>query len=64
MPPALVARAAVTRPIFEGMGLVGKAVFYALAAVSTGVFVWGVWHRAAKYRMGRAAGRGRWCGPL
>ena len=58
MPPALVARAAVTRPIFEGMGLVSKAVFYALAAVSTGVFVWGVWHRAAKYRMGRAAGRG------
>jgi len=58
IPSALVASAAVTRPIFEGMGPVSKAVFYAVAAVSTAVFAWGAWHRARKYRMGRAAGRG------
>ncbi len=49
----------VTRPLFEGMGPVSKAVFYAVAAVSTAVFGWGAWRRARKYRMGRAAGRGR-----
>ena len=47
----------VTRPVFEGIGLVGRAVFYAVAAVSTVVFVWGVWLRVRKYRMGRAARR-------
>jgi Fe-S oxidoreductase len=41
------------------MGPVSKAVFYAVAAVSTAVFGWGAWRRARKYRMGRAAGRGR-----
>jgi Fe-S oxidoreductase len=40
------------------MGPVSKAVFYAVAAVSTVIFGWGAWHRAHKYRMGRAAGRG------
>jgi len=47
----------VTRPVFEGIGLVGRAVFYAVAAVSTVVFCWGVWLRVRKYRTGRAAGR-------
>ena len=49
---------AVTRPVFEGIGPLGKAIFYAVAAVSTAVFAWGVWHRVRKYRIGRAAGRG------
>jgi Fe-S oxidoreductase len=48
----------VTRPVFEGVGPLGKAVFYALAAVSTAIFAWGVWCRVRKYRTGRAAGRG------
>ncbi|MGO8743263.1 MAG: hypothetical protein ACLQUR_12805 [Limisphaerales bacterium] len=56
IPSALVATAAVTRPIFEGMGPASLAVFYAVAALSTAIFGWGVWHRARKYRMGRAAG--------
>jgi Fe-S oxidoreductase len=47
----------VTRPVFEGIGPVGRAIFYAVAAVSTVVFVWGVWLRVRKYRMGRAAQR-------
>jgi Fe-S oxidoreductase len=49
---------AVTRPVFEGVGPLGKAVFYAVAAVSTAVFAWGTWHRVQKYRVGRPAGRG------
>ena len=49
---------AVTRPVFEGIGLTGKAIFYALAALSTTVFAWGLWRRVHKYNMGRAAGRG------
>ena len=48
---------AVGRPIFEGMGIVGRTVFYSLAAVSTIVFAWGVWHRLGKYRQGRPAQR-------
>ena len=48
----------VTRPVFEGVGPLGRAAFYAVAAVSTVVFCWGVWLRVRKYRMGRAAGRG------
>jgi Fe-S oxidoreductase len=48
----------VTRPVFEGVGPLGKAVFYALTAVSTAIFAWGVWCRVRKYRTGRAAGRG------
>ncbi len=47
----------VTRPVFEGVGPLGKAVFYAVAAVSTVVFCWGVWLRVRKYQMGRATGR-------
>jgi Fe-S oxidoreductase len=49
---------AVTRPIFEGIGPLGKAIFYFVAAVSTVVFAWGAWHRVQKYRVGRPAGRG------
>ncbi|MFZ0058748.1 MAG: (Fe-S)-binding protein [Acidimicrobiales bacterium] len=56
-PRGLVATA-VTRPIFEGIGPLGKALFYAVAAVATAIFCWGVWRRVRKYRMGRAAGRG------
>jgi len=48
----------VTRPVFEGIGLLGKVIFYALAALATAAFCWGVWRRVRKYRMGRAAGRG------
>ena len=48
---------AVTRPVFEGIGPVGRAIFYALAAASTALFVWGVWLRVNKYRTGRAARR-------
>jgi Fe-S oxidoreductase/nitrate reductase gamma subunit len=48
---------AVTRPIFEGIGPAGEVVFYLLAAVSIGVFGWGVWRRVRKYRRGRPAGR-------
>jgi Fe-S oxidoreductase len=55
--PSLVATE-VTRPIFEGMGPVSKAVFYAVAAVSTAVFAWGAWRRVHKYRRGRPTGRG------
>jgi Fe-S oxidoreductase len=48
----------VSRPLFEGIGSVGKAIFYCLATLSTAVFAWGVWRRVRKYRLGRAAGRG------
>ena len=58
-PLGLVATA-VTRPIFEGIGPLGEALFYAVAAVATAIFCWGVWRRVRKYRMGRAAG----CGPM
>ena len=46
--------AAVSRPVFEGIGPAGKAIFYAAAAISTVLFAWGVWLRVRKYRMGRA----------
>ena len=49
--------AAVSRPVFEGIGPAGKAIFYAAAAISTVLFAWGVWLRVRKYRMGRAAER-------
>jgi Fe-S oxidoreductase len=49
---------AVTRPIFEDIGPVGKLIFYLLAAASTALFCWGVWIRIRKYRQGRSAGRG------
>ena len=49
---------AVTRPVFEGIGPLGRAIFYAVAAMSAAVFAWGVWCRLRKYRVGRAAARG------
>lgn len=58
MGPLGLLATAVTRPIFEDIGPVGKLIFYVLAAVSTAVFCWGVWLRVRKYRLGRAAGRG------
>ena len=48
----------VSRPVFEGIGPLGKAIFYSIAAASTAVFGWGVWHRMRKYQMGRTTGRG------
>jgi Fe-S oxidoreductase len=48
----------VSRPIFEGIGPVGKIIFYLLATASTAVFAWGTWRRVHKYRAGRPAGRG------
>ena len=47
---------AVSRPLFEGIGPLGRVIFYALAALSTAVFGWGIWCKVRKYRMGRAAG--------
>lgn len=46
------------RPVFEGIGPLGKLAFYLLAALSTAIFAWGVWQRVRKYRRGRPAGRG------
>ena len=51
--PGLLVATAVGRPIFEGMGAVGRMVFYAVATLSTVVFAWGVWHRLGKYKKGR-----------
>ncbi len=56
--PVGLVGSAVTRPVFEGIGPVGKAIFYTLAALSTAVFAWGLWRRLRKYKIGRAAGRG------
>ena len=35
------------------MGETSKTIFYALAAVSSGVFAWGVWRRVKLWRRGR-----------
>ncbi len=48
--------AAVSRPVFEGIGPAGKAIFYAAAAISTVLFAWGVWLRVRKYRIGSRGG--------
>ena len=48
---------AVSRPLFEGIGPLGRVIFYALAVLSTAVFGWGTWCKVRKYRMGRPAGR-------
>ncbi len=47
----------VTRVVFQDIGPVGKAIFYAAATVSIAVFCWGMWLRIRKYRRGRPAGR-------
>ena len=49
----------VTRPVFEGIGLAGRALFYALAAVATTVFIWGVWHASASTGSGGRRGAAR-----
>lgn len=48
----------VTRPIFQGIGTIGEAVFYILAITTMVVFGYGVWRRVKKYRRGRPANRG------
>ncbi len=48
-----------TRPIFLGIHLTGKAVFYVLSTVSVLLFCYGWYRRIRKYRQGRPAGRGR-----
>lgn len=48
-----------TRPIFQNIHLIGRAIFYVLAAAATFAFFYGWWRRAAKYRRGRSADRGR-----
>ncbi len=48
---------AVSRPLFEGIGPLGRVIFYSLAGLSTAVFGWGIWCKVRKYRMGRPAGR-------
>jgi len=42
----------VTRPTFWGIGPVEKAIFYALAVLSTLVFAYGVYERVQRYRRG------------
>jgi Fe-S oxidoreductase/nitrate reductase gamma subunit len=46
-----------TREVFEGVEGLVKAGFYVLAAVASGLFLWGAWRRASKYRRGRRTGR-------
>jgi Fe-S oxidoreductase/nitrate reductase gamma subunit len=50
-----VTDATATREVFRGLSAPAVALFYALAAASTGVFLWGLWTRVAKYRRGRAS---------
>jgi Fe-S oxidoreductase/nitrate reductase gamma subunit len=46
-----------TREVFDGVHGPAKGLFYVLAAVTIGVFVWGFWRRGQKYRRGRPSGR-------
>ena len=48
----------VTRPIFQDIHLIGRTIFYVLAAAATITFLYGWWRRIAKYRRGRSARRG------
>ncbi|MDX1747027.1 MAG: Fe-S oxidoreductase, partial [Halobacteriales archaeon] len=50
--PTTPADAAVTRPVFWGIGPVGEAVFYYLAAVALALFAVGVWGRFSRYSRG------------
>lgn len=49
----IIAAAEETREVFQGLETWEKALFYALAAVSTGVFALGFARRVRKYRRGR-----------
>ena len=55
--PSVLAGTPVTRPVFSGIGPVGKAVFYVAGTAAIAVFCWGMWLRVRKYRRGRPAGR-------
>lgn len=57
MIPVLIAAEGKTREVFEGVEGLTKGFFYVLAAVTTGVFAYGVWRRVKKYRRGRPTGR-------
>lgn len=46
------------RETFLGFATWSKTLFYALVAVSIGVFLYGAWQRVGKYRQGRRTGRG------
>ncbi|MFB6111694.1 MAG: (Fe-S)-binding protein [Halobacteriaceae archaeon] len=49
---AAQAAGGVTRPTFWGIGPVGEAVFYYLAAVALAIFFWGLYARIARYARG------------
>jgi Fe-S oxidoreductase/nitrate reductase gamma subunit len=46
-----------TRPVFQGIHLDGKVIFYVLSILAILMFSYGWWRRFAKYRRGRPAGR-------
>ncbi len=46
-----------TREVFEDVNVLGKTIFYVLAFVSIGVFMWGMWKRYKKYGQGRPVAR-------
>lgn len=50
--PSSAASSEITRQTFEGFPTWAIAVFYLLAAVSAGLFVWGVVRLVARYRRG------------
>ena len=47
----------VTRVVFEGLGPTGEAVFYALAAIATAIFLIGLGLKVQKYLRGRGEDR-------
>jgi Fe-S oxidoreductase/nitrate reductase gamma subunit len=57
VPSGLVLAAEETREVFQGIGDVGKGIFYVLSLATIAVFFWGWWRRVGKYRRGRAAFR-------
>jgi len=48
------------REVFLGFGTGAKILFYLLAFVAIGIFVYGFWRRIAKYRRGRPDDRLTW----
>ncbi len=53
----LLAAESETREVFEDINVFGKTIFYVLATLSIGVFLWGMWKRYTKYAMGRPVAR-------